>query len=170
MQSDCRTNMRNMEGETAIDIAFKEGYDKIVAELSGLGKRRLNFQESSGCGEIRKLLLHDKEDDDTRLSREGEKLWKKERNLKKHRKSEQLTLETSWQEKLDTARAEVLAKYESRIAEVEKQYRMKVNLIEQQYSRHLGVRFNSYRGFGRSPSAPDNRCYDISKITRAASQ
>ena len=36
MNSDCRINIRNEQGQTPMDIARKDGFNEIVALLTGL--------------------------------------------------------------------------------------------------------------------------------------
>ena len=138
MSSDCRINMRNMENETPIDIARKEGYSEIVMEMSGLGYRECN------CHEIKRILFQDKDvirkcDDVNKLKLNQE--TSDESNVLNHlrEKLKDDTTEQSWQEKLEQARAEVLARCESRIAQVERHCQDKVAKMERQCSRQLEV-------------------------------
>lgn len=137
ISSDCRINMRNLENETPIDIARKEGYGDIVSEMSGLGYTECN------CHEIKRILFQDRDailkcDDVNKLTMNQE--TNNENNILNHLREklrDDFTVEQSWKDKLDQARAEVLAKCESRIAQVERHCQDKVAKMERQYSRQL---------------------------------
>ena len=167
IQSYCRINMRNNEGDAPMDIARREDYKEIVAEFSGLnGSGTCNLEDSCGCAELKRLLFHDKSM--LKCCNDPKKLMWVADNGKDHKhdseeaitpRDQVINLKKSWQEKLEDARAEVVAKYESRIAEVEKRCKNKVDLIERQCSKRMisvqKVISDSVLCSVRSPSAPD---------------
>ena len=180
MHSDCRINMRNSSNEIPTDIAQKEGYNDIVAQLSGLGLTNYNLHDSCGCLELRKILFQDKESlkseelkkIDVKCS-EGENIVNHiEEKIRRTSDDRLLLAEQSWQERLELARAEVLAKCESRIAQVELQCQRKVAMIERQCSQKIGLAKRALGdSFDRSPSAPE-QCENFfgssSSISRAS--
>lgn len=154
MKMDCRINVRNLEGERPMDIARKEGQNDIVSELSGLGLSIHNLEESYGHEELKKLLF---EESMSKFDKLKNPKWISEEENGRNSTDSGLSIE-SWERKLESAKAEVMAKYESRIQEVERYYKKKVNLMEQQCSRHLNTASRqqlSDSAFDRSPSAPD---------------
>lgn len=179
MHSDCRINMRNSSNETPIDIAQKEGYNEITAQLSGLGLTNYNFGDSCGCAELRKILFHNKDklksEDlkkiDLKCS-DGENIVNHiEEKIRRSSDDRLFLAEQSWQEKLESVRAEVMAQCQSRIAEVELQCQRKVAMIEQQCYQRIGMARRALGdSFDRSPSAPEE-CEDFfgssSSISRA---
>lgn len=163
--AECRVNIRNLDNETPIDIAQREGFTEIAAQLSGLNS--CNLQESCGCLALRKLLFQDKKllksDELKKLkwnNEDGENIVNCiEEKIRRTSDNRVLEVEQSWEEKLKKARADVLRQCESRIAEVEKQYKRKVAMIERQCSRRVNMAKELLRdGEDRSPSAPNDRC------------
>lgn len=180
MHSDCRINMRNSDNETPIDIAQKEGYNDITAQLSGLGFTNYNLQDSCGCMELRRILFEDKE---KLKSEELKKINPKcsdgeniinhiEEKIRRTSDDRLLLAEQSWREKLEHVRAEVMAQCESRIAQVELQCQRKVAMIERQCTQRIGAARRALGdSFDRSPSAPE-QCENFfgssSNISRAS--
>lgn len=163
MHSDCRINMRNAQGETPMEIARREGYNEVIAQLSGLGN--CNLQDTCGCSELRKLLFQNKEtlktDDLQKIKlscQEGESIADQlEEKIRRTSESRVLQMEHSWQERLELARTELLAQCESRIAEVEQQCKVKVAQIERQCSERLQAAravLADVMQAERAPSAP----------------
>lgn len=188
MFSDCRVNVRNSQGETPMDIARKEGYNDIIAQLSRL--QNCNLQESQcGCAELKKIIMGDKEilksDELKKLKwvcEDGENIKNQlEAKICHTSETQALQLQRSWQERLELAKAEVLAHCESRIAEVEEQCRQKVALIERQCNERLQVArqvLTDATRTGRVPSAPSvslyrrpfsSSCSSTSPVLRAGS-
>lgn len=137
--------MRNSEGEMPVDVAHREGFTDIESVLVQAGRlSTCNLDDSCECIELKKLLFDDsyilKSKEMTKLKssfekRENQTIDGCTKDIS--RKGLLEVNEKSWQEKLESARTEVVTKYESRIAEVEKQYRLKVDSIEKQCSRKL---------------------------------
>ena len=180
MNAYCRTNMRNNDGLTPMDIARREGQTEIAAELTGLGPNSFSFEESTNsCAELRQLLFHDKlamksespknskwilevgERTDSSSSRRSSKIGKSSpfersdsnrssRRSSKVGKASPFAVEETWEEKLKSIQDEVKAKYESRIAEVKRSYQSKVDMIERQCSQQLA----SLKGHGLAESWP----------------
>lgn len=167
MMAECRVNVRNTDNQTPIDIAQKEGFAEITAQLSGLNK--LSLQESCGCLTLRQLIFQDKKglksDDLKKLklnNEEGDKIITCiEEKIRRTSDNRVLQVEQSWEEKLKKARADVLRQCESRIAEVEMQCKRKVAMIEQQCSKRLNMAKEILGDCERSPSAPTDRRFNI---------
>lgn len=154
MHSDCRINMRNSQGETPMEIARRERYNDIIAQLSGLGNCNLHEQSS----QLREILFQNKES----LKSEDIKKLKLtcqdgEKHLENDYESSVFQTEYLWKERLDAARTEIMARYESRIAEVEQQCKLRVAQIERQCSERLQaarVALSDVVQVERVPSAP----------------
>ena len=168
MMAECRVNVRNSDSNTPIDIAQKEGFTEITAQLSGLNT--CDLQESCGCLALRKILFQDKKllksDELKKLkwnNTDGENIVNCiEEKIRRTSDNRVLEVEHSWEEKLKKARAEVLRQCESRIAEVEMQCKRKVAMIEEQCSKRLNMA-KELLGDGehRSPSAPTDHRFNI---------
>ncbi len=143
-----------------MDIAKTGGYDDIVTLLTGLAFTSNNL--SSERTKPRRIFF--KDEDPITL----ENLWKLQHDGNVASRLENnhgtsgspgLRVESVWQEKLELAKAEVIARYESRIADVELQCRKKVARIEKacgqrlQAARQLLGEFSSGE-LDRVPSAP----------------
>lgn len=168
MESHCRTNMRNHDKATPMDIARREGFSEVATELSGLGSSYTVFDESYGCADLRQLLFNDKS---PKLS-SSRKSWmldiEPEETISKKKSANTLTvdsdlLSSSWDERLRSAQEEVKAKYECRIAEVERSYQNKVEMIERQCSQRLTALRQQKQLDVRSPSAPDGKAFGFLK-------
>ena len=168
MMAECRVNVRNTDNETPIDIAQREGFVEITAQLSGLNT--CNFKESCGCLALRKILFQDKKvlksDELKKLkwnNEDGENIVNCiEEKIRKSSDNRVMEVEQSWEERLKRARADVLRQCESRIAEVEMQCKRKVAMIERQCSQRLTVsKALLGLGEGRSPSAPNDRRFNL---------
>lgn len=112
-----------------MDIAKTCGYDDIIALLSGpTNRNRLN---KCSCTEQQRILFRDRKfspEEVTKLRVSGNTCL-----------SQTLQAETQWQKQLEIAKAELVARYESRIADVEKQCRKKVAQIERACGERLKV-------------------------------
>lgn len=168
MMAECRVNVRNNENDTPIDIAQKEGFIEITAQLSGLNS--CNLQESCGCLALRKILFQDKKllksDELKKLkwnNEDGENIVSCiEEKIRRTSDNRVLEVEQSWEEKLKKAHADVLRQCESRIAEVEMQCKRKVAMIEQQCSKRLNMAKELLGDCEhRSPSAPTDRRFNL---------
>lgn len=164
MQSECRVNVKNRAGLTPMDIAKQEGYNDMIAQLSGLGNCNLHSNEDCDCEELRKILFHNNEmkaDDLKKLKWKGADgaiiATKLEEKIRRTSETTALQLEHTWQEKMQLARAEVLAHCESRIVEIERECKMKVARIERQCSQRMQAARDILGGDDtplRPPSAP----------------
>ena len=168
MMAECRVNVRNSDNETPIDIAQREGFAEITAQLSGLNN--CSLQESCGCLALRKILFQDKKvlksDDLKKLkwnNEDGENIVHCiEEKIRRTSDNRVLEVEQSWEEKLKKARADVLRQCESRIAEVEIQCKRKVAMIEQQCSKRMNMAKELLgESEYRSPSAPNDRRFNL---------
>ena len=149
-----------------MDIARKEGYNEIIARLSGLGPENCNIHGKCDCNELRQILFNSSEKFKTddfkklkKLSTEdgGESIASHlEEKIRRTSESRVLKIEQSWQERLELARAEVLAHCETRIAEVEHQCKEKVAMVEQRCSERLQAAKSILANVvgDRAPSAP----------------
>lgn len=172
MNSYCRINIRNHDGDTPMDIAKKEGHSKIAAELSGLGTNITSFEESFGCEELRRLLFHDKlKFDDSKHDKlnfdDPKRKWIFDIETKtpvtpltpltplSQTSVKAFHLESGWQEKLERANSGVMSKYEARRAEVEKSCQSKVDQIERKCLLTKRMLRNVHMAHDRSPSAPE---------------
>ena len=145
-----------------MDIASKEGYNDIMVQLSGL--TNCNLQESHcSCAELKRILFREKEifkTDDLKTlkmsSKEGENIAiQLEERIRRTSESQMIEANhTVWHERLELARAEVVAHCESRIAEVEEQCKMKVARIERQCNERLLAARQMLMDVSRVPSAP----------------
>jgi hypothetical protein len=168
MMAECRVNVRNSDNETPIDIAQREGFTEIATQLSGLNS--CNLQESCGCLALRKILFQDKKvlksDELKKLkwnNEDGENIVSCiEEKIRKSSDNRVMEVEQSWEERLQKARADVLRQCESRIAEVEMQCKRKVAMIERQCSQRVNMAQTLMGdGEGRSPSAPNDRRFNV---------
>jgi hypothetical protein len=171
MDSYCRINLRNNDGETPMDIAKKEGHSRIAAELSGLGTNISSFEESFGCDELRYLLFNSKLLDDSKSK------WMMDMESKSPLMSKWIepktpvtpltprtpasrgsdfSFENCWQEKLERAQ-DVKSKYGKRIMEVEKSSQKKALQIEQQCLLTKRLQQRVSEALIRSPSAPEHQ-------------
>ncbi len=147
MQSGCRINMKNNEGDNPMKIARKDGYNDVVAELSGLAMALRNSEEITEGSDIKNIMLHNKSTSEF----DGKK-----------QNTDFLSV-NSWEKTLEKTRAEVIAKYESRIAEVEKQHKKKIDMIERQCSQRLRSVNRVLSTYDhRSNSAPD--CHQLVEL------
>ena len=152
--------MKNKEGVTPMDIAKQEGYNEMIAQLSGLGNCNIHGDDCD-CEELRKILFHNNEmkvDDLKRLKWNGTDgaiiATKLEEKIRRTSETTALQLEHTWQEKMQLARSEVLAHCESRIAQVERECQLKVARIERQCSQKIQAARDILCDTPRPPSAP----------------
>lgn len=137
MHSDCRINMRNSQGETPMEIARREGYNEIIAQLSGLGN--YNLHEQCGSSQLREILFQTKESLKSNDMKKLKLICQDGENHLENNAYESgvFQMEYLWKERLEAARTEMMARYESRIAQVEQKCRLRVAQIERQCSERL---------------------------------